>query len=304
MDLYFAGAEAFGPIVANEKVNLLISYYYAQDKFESFVKDLDLTGRKIFVDSGAFTAWTKHVQIDVDKYCDWINKYREYLTLFGQVDSIPGDIDSTPTSTQVKEAAHQTWENYLYMRTKIIRPEGLLYTFHVGEPFDYLKQALEWKDENGNYIPYIALGGMVRKTYAQKKNFLDRCFSIIKKSSNPNVKVHAFGMTSFDLLGDYPIESADSTSWIMTGANGGIGTDVGVVSVSSQQSNLTEHYSHLPEEHLVKFKDRISRYGFDLDTLATDYKSRLTYHLRYYSEKAADIPKMTIQEFRSKNTLF
>lgn len=304
MDLYFAGAEAFKPIVVNEKVNLLISYYYAREKFESFVENFDLTGRKIFVDSGAFTAWTKHVQIDVDEYCTWINKYRDCLSLFGQVDSIPGDIDATPTLSQVKEAAQKTWENYLYMRQRVDRPEGLLYTFHVGEPFEYLKQALEWRDEDGNPIPYIAFGGMVRKTYSQKKNFLDRCFSIIKQSSNPNVKVHAFGMTAFDLLEDYPIESADSTSWIMTGANGGISTDAGVVSISSQQSNLPDHYSHLPEEHLIKFKDDVARYGFDIDTLANDYKSRLIYHLRYFGEKAANIPKKTIKEFKCKKTLF
>lgn len=302
MDLYFAGAEAFSDIVVEEKVNILISYYYAKKKIDSLLQK-EFKG-KLFVDSGAFTAWTNHVTIDVDEYCDWINKYRDYLELFGQVDSIPGEIDSTPTKEQVNEAAKKTWDNYLYMRKKISRPEGLLYTFHVGEPFQYLKQALEWRDENGNPIPYIALGGMVRKTYIVKKNFLTRCFEIIKASSNPNVKVHAFGMTSFDLLEKFPITSADSTSWIMTGANGGIATDIGVIGVSENQSNMMEHYSHLPQECLEEFNSKLIKYGFDANTLGKDYKARLRYHLRYFRNKCENIPKMTINDFIPIRKLF
>ena len=33
----------------------------------------------------------------------------------------------------------------------MIKPKSLLYTFHVGEPIEYLERALEWKDDNGNY---------------------------------------------------------------------------------------------------------------------------------------------------------
>ena len=209
--------------------------------------------------------------------------------MYGQVDVIPGDRVHGHTSEQVKEAAKATWENYLYMRPKMKKPEGLLYTFHVGEPLEYLKQALEWRDENGQPIPYIALGGMVGKPMPVKRSFLDTCFDIIKKSSNPNVKVHAFGMTSFDLLAQYPITSADSTSWIMTGANGNIMTDAGIIAVSDQMSKLPEHYSHLPEKLQKDFEASLSEFGFTLDELRNSRDNRIMFNARYMSKKAKNL---------------
>lgn len=285
-DLYFAGSEAFPNLVFQYPVNLLISYFYAKDKFNFFNLHNDKFTRKFFVDSGAFTAWTKGKIIDVDEYINWINKNSKYINLYGQIDYIPGDIVNGATKGEVEEAAKKTWENYLYMRPKMKNPEGLLYTFHVGEPYEYLKQALEWIDENGNHISYIALGGMVGKTRKVKESFLEHCFTIIKQSSNPNVKVHAFGMTSFDLLEQYPITSADSTSWIMTGANGGIKTDIGIIQVSSNKKYLPNHYSHLDYKYQQKFNEQIQQYGFTLAELSNNYINRLIYHLNYMSDKA------------------
>ena len=291
MDLYFAGSEAFTDIVFDEPGNILMSYFYVRQKFSKFIELLEnkKANKKLFIDSGAFTAWTKQEPIDVDEYINFINTYSEHIELYGQIDVIPGDIIKGHTPEQVEEAAAATWENYLYMRPRMKKPEGLLYTFHVGEPYRYLEQALEWRDENGQPIPYIALGGMVGKPMPTKKSFLDSCFNIIKKSSNPKVKVHAFGMTSFSLLEAYPITSADSTSWIMTGANGNIITDVGIIAISEKAKRLPEHYSHLCPSHQDAFEKTISKYGFTLDELQQDYKARLRYHLRYLSEKASNI---------------
>ena len=168
-------------------------------------------------------------------------------------------------------------------------PDGLLYTFHVGEPYRFLEQALEWTDKDGKHIPYIALGGMVGKSMPVKKQFLESCFSIIKKSSNPDVKTHAFGMTSFSLLKRYPITSADSTSWIMTGANGAIMTDVGIVAVSDQKAALPSHYSHLPIKHQDKFNELISEFGFTLDELRSSRDNRIMFNARYMSKKVSEL---------------
>ena len=288
-DLYFAGSEAFINLVFDYSVNLLMSYFYVKDKFDKINFRKDKFNRKIFIDSGAFTAWTKGKTINVDEYIKWINDRSDYIYLYGQIDFIPGDIIRGATEEEVKEAAEKTWQNYLYMRPKMKNPDGLLYTFHVGEPYEYLEQALEWMDENGNHIPYIALGGMVGKSKMVKELFLDNCFEIIKKSSNPNVKVHAFGMTSFDLLKQYSITSADSTSWIMTGANGGIKTDVGVINVSINKKDLPEHYSHLNGIYQENFNNSIKNYGFTLNELSTSYENRLKYHLKYMADKAKNL---------------
>ncbi len=307
MDLYFAGTENFsdemrdkyimdlylvGPekenimeVVTGEvKANMLFNYLEgkkATDKYKEKIKP-----KKLFIDSGAFSAWTRGKQIDVDEYINWINERADFIDLYGQVDVIPGDRVKGHTQEQVAEAARATWENYLYMRPKMKNPDGLLYTFHVGEPYNYLREALEWTDEDGKHIPYIALGGMVGKPTPVKKAFLDSCFNIIEKSSNPKVKTHAFGMTSFPLLEQYPITSADSTSWIMTGATGSIMTDVGIIAVSDQMAKLPEHYSHLPKHHQETFNELISEFGFTLDELRESRDNRIMFNARYMNKKA------------------
>lgn len=292
MDLYCVGPEKANIMaVASEELghNMLFSYLDAKaiDKY----KEMVASHGKLFIDSGAFSAWTKGKVIDVDAYIKWINDRADYIDLYGQIDVIPGDRNSgkLPSHEEVREAAQKTWENYLYMRPKMKKPEGLLYTFHVGEPIEFLKQALEWTDENGNYIPYIALGGMVGKTAEVRDRFLEQCFDVIMKSSNPNVKVHAFGMTDRNLLMKYPITSADSTSWIMTGAVGSIMSDVGTVALSSQQVNLPTHYSHLPKEALEQFEKSIAEYGFTLDELAESRDKRIMHNARFMKKKFADI---------------
>lgn len=165
-------------------------------------------------------------------------------------------------------------------------PDGLLYTFHVGEPYDYLREALEWTDEDGKHIPYIALGGMVGKPTPIRKAFLDSCFRIIEKSSNPNVKTHAFGMTSFPLLERYPITSADSTSWIITAANGSIMTEVGIIAVSDQMAKLPRHYSHLPKQHQETFNELIAEFGFTLDELRESTDNRIIFNARCMNKRA------------------
>ena len=194
MELYCVGPEKANIMsVASEELehNMLFSYLdkSAIDKYKEMIS----SHGKLFIDSGAFSAWTQGKVIDVDEYIKWINDRADYIDLYGQIDVIPGDRNSgkLPTTEEVKVAAQKTWENYLYMRPKMKKPEGLLYTFHVGEPIEFLKRALEWTDENGNYIPYIALGGMVGKPVDVRDRFLEQCFNAIKNSPNPHVKVHA-----------------------------------------------------------------------------------------------------------------
>ena len=95
------------------------------------------------------------------------------------------------------------------------------------------KNILEWVDENGEHIPYIGISPANDQPVKEKEKFIDKCFKIIAKSSNPNVCTHAFGMTSLYILERYPFTSADSTSWILNGANGSIMTKYGSVRATS-----------------------------------------------------------------------
>lgn len=290
MDLFLAGAErpnkgTLETLIEDENSNILFNYFDGKrvtDKYKQL-----FNYNKLFIDSGAFSAWTKGKEVNVDEYIKWINDRSDYIYLYGQVDKIPGDRLLGSTPSQVKEAADLTWQNYLYMEQRMNNPDGLLYTFHVGEPYEFLEKAMEYKNKKGKLIPYIALGGMVGKPMPVKRKFLDTCFKIIQKSSNPNVKVHAFGMTSFDILSNYPITSADSTSWIMCGANGNIMTDTGLITVSEKQSYLKTHYSHLDKLHQKDFENSIMEFGFTLNQLSKSRDARMVFNAKYMNKKAS-----------------
>ena len=284
IDIYFAGtqcAEAEA-LVKEKALCRLFSYYNDQSAINKRFNE-NVPG-KFFIDSGAFTAWTRNATIDVDKYINFLNENCDEITLAGQVDKIAGSPDRTATPEEQLEASKATWENYLYMYERLKNPQMVLYTFHIGENFDFLRQALDWRDKNGNPFTYMALGGTVGKPVKQKKEWFDQCWDIIKNSSNANVHVHAFGMTSLKLLENYPFTSADSTSWIMTGANGGILSKFGTIQVSENGKNDPTYYEHLPKMERDIFVQEVLKSGYSMEELQTNYKARVCYNMLYLYE--------------------
>ena len=244
--------------------------------------------RKIFIDSGAFTAWSKQKEIDVDEYINFINTNTNELTLFASVDDIPGELRRKPTLWEQRESPVKSWHNYLYMREQVKDKDKLLPVFHIGEDFKHLQNMLQ-ATFNGKHIPYIALGGTVGLNRKTKDNWYNTVFKIIRQSNNPQVKVHAFGMTSTDILEKYPFTSADSTSWLMTAANGNIYTRFGIVNVVEGGKNKPNHISKLPSNaaELIQ-SDLYNVSELSIEQCAEDYSNRWIANIDYLYSWAAN----------------
>jgi hypothetical protein len=194
--LYLAGGENKSWLKAmkdSDVKNALYSYYYLNkdhcsnsDKIDEFLQEV--SSMKIFLDSGGFSAMTKGVTIDLDKYIEFCNQYKEVLEVYAVLDVI-GDFKAT-------------MKNQEYMEEKGSNP---LPVFHFGGNLDDLKYLCS------NY-DYIALGGLVpySKQKAKLIEWLDKCFDVI----GTGTKIHGFGMTGLDILYRYPFYSVDSTSWL------------------------------------------------------------------------------------------
>lgn len=154
----------------------------------------------LFLDSGAFSAWSKGLQIDIDEYIDFIKVNEKYIDVYSVLDSI-GDPELTLKNQAIMEKA------------------GLspIPCFHYGEDIKYLKCYLQKYN-------YIALGGMVPIGSADLSVWLDSIFSeyICDSTGLPICKIHGFGMTSLKLVLRYPWYSIDSTSWVATGRFGSV----------------------------------------------------------------------------------
>jgi len=279
-DLYFAGSQWLGLddwIIANKGCRLQ-SQLLDRSRIK-YLLDNDFQG-KLFIDSGAYTAYTRNAVLDVDEYINYVNGIDEHLTIFAQVDKIPGQHGKPKTIQEITEAPQLSWENYLYMRDRVNSPDKLLPIFHRRENWQYLEQMLETTFD-GKHIPYIGIAATTDSTTQEKEKWFHKVFEIIRKSSNPNVKTHAFGMTSLKLLESFPFTSADSTSWIMTGANGSIMTPFGVVYVSDNKTNLPNHIKHLNPEALKHFMSYLQEMDIDLDLISVTYKERMLANLKY-----------------------
>ena len=104
---------------------------------------------------------------------------------------------------------------------------------------------------------------------------------VIQKSSNPNVKTHAFGMTSLRLLESFPFTSADSTSWIMTAINGGIMSPYGVIIVSERQKHLKNNIYNQAKPVKEAFLQYIETLDLTLQELQTEPTARLIANIKY-----------------------
>lgn len=189
MILYFAASfipEDVIPILEMGHKNILFSYHY-------FAKHLELLKEwrtkykiTILIDSGAFSAWTANVSIDIDQYIIFLKRLRPryYAVLDDIVDP------------------DKTIYNQKHMEKAGLNP---IPTFHVGEPEKYLHYYLD------RPYKYLALGGMVRAENLDE--FLHGVWPIIY-GKRPDLRVHGFGLTSVDAIAPYPFYSVDSSSYL------------------------------------------------------------------------------------------
>lgn len=289
-DLYFAG------MVQNEEneyskklgVHKLFSQLLQRSQINSWADAIRKgeVSSKLFVDSGAYTAHTKGAILDVDEYIEYVNSLDDALTLFAQVDHIPGRFGVSRSRQDILEAPKKSWENYLYMRDRVLSPHKLIPIFHQDEPFEWLQNMLEWRDEKGEPIPYIGISSSKDKSPKYREEWYWKVFSVIQRSSNPNVKTHAFGTSSTRHLELFPFTSADATSWIQTAVHGSIETDFGTITVSGVQENSKKHIKHCPIS-FETLREYVKSFGFELDELIYDtentkaYTQRLKFNIAY-----------------------
>ena len=240
---------------------------------------------KLFIDSGAFSAHTKDSEVDVDAYITYVNENEGMFDVIAQVDTIPGKFRQPKTRQQIIEAPESSWQNYLYMRERVKDVHCLTPIFHQGEDFKHLKRMLETTFD-GKHIEYIGISPANDVQTKDKKKWFEQVYQIIRDSSNPNVKTHAYGMTSFEALEQYPIYSADSTSWLMNAANGAIMTPKGTIFTSEMKKRDSGHWTNLSQADKEWILDHVKSCGIEMSDLETDYKARELFNVMYVLEWA------------------
>lgn len=291
IDLYFAGAynKDIEDVIISENYNKLLSNINDRKMIKKYI-DLKKEGKwkgKLFIDSGAFTTHTKGKQVDIEDYIKLLNENHEWIDLYVQVDDIPGKWKVPKTREELEASPPKTWANYLYMRSKLINPYKLLPVFHQGEDFKYLKQMLEYRDENGKPIEYLCVSSNKNLDSGKRYEWYKDCYEIIEQSSNPNIKVHSLGTQSEKHCSLIPFTSADATSWILTAANGNIYSKWGTVYISDRGINEVNHINNGVAKDI--FSKYVESKGFTFEELCNNHNKRVEWNLRYLGEWAKNM---------------
>lgn len=248
--------------------HILESFHYVSK--QRYVDDMRRDNAQVFLDSGAFSAFTLGVTITVEDYCNYINRNRDIIRVEdGTVMASVLDGIGDPL---------QTWRNQMEMEMRGARP---LPCFHAGEDERYLEHYVK------NY-DYITLGGMVGSSTKQLCVWLDRMWEryLTDGSGRPRLKVHGFGITATPIMERYPWYSVDSSSWIQSAAFGSIVTpEYGPLSVSEKSPSRHDAGQHIstltPVEQDVVLQ-MLEKAGFTYERLSTIYESRAAYNLWSY----------------------
>jgi len=222
----------------------------------------------IILDSGAFTAWTKKVNIDIDEYAKFVLEYIDHLDYVVGLDVIPAEFGRKPTVTEIEESASMGWNNYQYLLGKGIPKEKLIHVFHQGENFKWLERMVE-------EIPYIGLSPANDRTTGEKKKWLDQCMKYVTNENGmPKVKFHGFAVTAFELVKRYPWYSVDSATWI-------ISAGIGVIFVPRMKDGIYS-YEIPPYTILVSNRHRLKGKRNHISFFSKD---RRKYFLQYFEYK-------------------
>ena len=274
-NLYFAGQQAREVDEYLQSKGALRLFSQANERKQ--INDWRAGGYsdKLFIDSGAFSVAHAGKTVDIDAYIDYING-RPDIPIFVELDVIPYPVLNATTA---KECSEASWKNYLYMKERVTSPCHLLPLYHFGEPKDALRRILN-TEVNGKLPEYIGIGGRHGVSTDLQDKYFHEIFSVIQKSDNPKVKVHAFGMTVIRLLEKFPFYSADSTTWLQLGVNGNINTkSYGIVNVSERGKYNKGNVSNLNEEAKRTIIEEIESYGYTIEEVCNNYKARLKFNI-------------------------
>lgn len=262
----------------------LESYHYFNTQ-----KDADRTraaGVKVFLDSGAFSAFTKGIHVDIEEYCRFCRDNADIIEVASVLDAVGDPL--------------KTWQNQKIMESLGV---NALPCFHYGEDERYLEHYVE------NY-PHITLGGMVPISTRDLFVWLDHIFAkyITDASGAARVRVHGFGMTSIPLMERYPWFSVDSSSWVQFSSFGWVfHPRLGPIQISEKSPARKQegrHFDTLTPAEQAVYAREFARVGYTVQELRTSFTARAAYCIWGYCELNRMIDTRGLKFINPQDLLF
>jgi hypothetical protein len=231
-------------------------------------------GHKIFMDSGAFSMFTLGVDVDLDAYGAFLAERPDYVEVASNVDAIG-------SGREADSYANQKYLESLRLPVKVCP------VHHARDDDRWLKRYL---DEG---YDYIFLGGMVPETTQYLLGWLDHVWDkyLALPDGTARVKIHGFGLTTFELMERYPWYSVDSTSWVQISMFGNIlwpvNGKVRALCMSQRSPSakvMDKSFWTLDNTTRAEVEARLRSEGFDPALMGESYGWRDKWNIRFFRE--------------------
>lgn len=258
---------------ASEKYPYLLESYHYVGK-NQYAEVIRYNGDNLFMDSGAFSMFTLGAEVNLDHYGDYLRLAADHIHVASNVDAIGAG----------REA--DSYANQKYLESLGL-PVPVCPVHHARDDDRWL---VKYIDEG---YPYIFLGGMVPESTPYLIDWLDHIWDkyLALPDGTARVKVHGFGLTTFELMERYPWFSVDSTSWVMQGMFGNIKVkidgkvrDLAVSRRGAAAKQADRSFWSLDAHTQGLLRQQIEAKGFDLEQLADMYGMRDKWNIRFFRE--------------------
>jgi hypothetical protein len=161
--------------------------------------------KRIILDSGAFSVWSKGDTVPLKDYANFCVKFRDLLPKeielnVVNLDVLPGVWGHVPSKEMIAESAEKGWQNMLHLESLGLK---VIHVFHQHEDFAILDKLKAHSD-------YIGISPANDVSMKEKMDWLNKVFLNLKDGT----KTHGFAVTSHRQLFGYPFYSVDSSSWV------------------------------------------------------------------------------------------
>ena len=321
MILYLGAPKAASAVPGGIAIgkNFLITFadYLTAKGLEKCQEDIsnwrDLGLKSLFLDSGAFSSWSRQLDITKERFADFCLKIQDQVTAIASLDVIPGQPGIIPSQNEIDIAAQKGWDNYQYLLDKGVDDKKLLHTYHQGEDLKWLQKIVDSKANQ------IGISPANDQRESSRMVWLDNCMSIITSSTGkPLVKFHGFAATSSTLLLRYPWYSADSASWLVLPIYGKlffpgfennkenylISPNPLIVTQAKRAKKDITHINELGECEKTNIKNYVEGCGESIETIANSNNARQKVSLCFWSRFAEAVESdKTLNIFKKKSQI-
>lgn len=252
----------------------------------------------IMLDSGAFTAWSKGGEVELEPlmrtYDELLEKYEPGLKAVWLInlDKIPGQRGRTATTQEIHDAIRVS--DYNYEKLTDAFGARVLPVFHQNESTGRLKDVCSMAE----YIcvsPRNDVGEKYRISWAAEVH------TLLRSTGN---KTHGLATTGMKMANAVEWFSADSAWWLQTAINGsimylthdGIIKTIQVSSESGARKDRNQHYTTMPRVYQQYIDERLAVHGYVFKDVNEHHNPRMMVNILEILEwlKIAKVEPITV----------